>query len=143
KLWNSLWRRKWSILSLVLTVMMVAALAVLVVTPIYRAAATLLIEQKAAKVVSIEQVYGLDGMGNEYLQTQFELLKSRALAERVVRQLNLTTHPEFDPRQQPEPLIDLSWLRSALNFHKVVPVTLPGDLEDEEALSEAEIFDAV
>ncbi len=143
KLWNSLWRRKWSIASLVLTVMMVAALAVLVVTPIYRAAATLLIEQKAAKVVSIEQVYGLDGMGNEYLQTQFELLKSRALAERVVRQLNLTTHPEFDPRQQPEPLIDLSWLRSALNFHKVVPVTLPGDLEDEEALSEAEIFDAV
>ena len=143
KLWNSLWRRKWSILSLVLAVMMVAALAVLVVTPIYRAAATLLIEQKAAKVVSIEQVYGLDGMGNEYLQTQFELLKSRALAERVVRQLNLTTHPEFDPRQQPEPLIDLSWLRSALNFHKVVPVTLPGDLEDEEALSEAEIFDAV
>ncbi len=143
KLWNSLWRRKWSIASLVLTVMMVAALAVLVVTPIYRAAATLLIEQKAAKVVSIEQVYGLDGMGNEYLQTQFELLKSRALAERVVRQLNLTTHPEFDPRQQPEPLIDLNWLRSALNFHKVVPVTLPGDLEDEEALSEAEIFDAV
>lgn len=143
KLWNSLWRRKWSILSLVLAVMMVAALAVLVVTPIYRAAATLLIEQKAAKVVSIEQVYGLDGMGNEYLQTQFELLKSRALAERVVRQLNLTTHPEFDPRQQPEPLIDLSWLRSALNFHKVVPVTLPGDLEDEEALSEAKIFDAV
>lgn len=143
KLWNSLWRRKWSILSLVLAVMMVTALAVLVVTPIYRAAATLLIEQKAAKVVSIEQVYGLDGMGNEYLQTQFELLKSRALAERVVRQLNLTTHPEFDPRQQPEPLIDLSWLRSALNFHKVVPVTLPGDLEDEEALSEAEIFDAV
>lgn len=143
KLWNSLWRRKWSILSLVLAVMMVAALAVLVVTPIYRAAATLLIEQKAAKVVSIEQVYGLDGMGNEYLQTQFQLLKSRALAERVVRQLNLTTHPEFDPRQQPEPLIDLSWLRSALNFHKVVPVTLPGDLDDEEALSEAEIFDAV
>lgn len=143
KLWNSLWRRKWSILSLVLAVMMVAALAVLVVTPIYRAAATLLIEQKAAKVVSIEQVYGLDGMGNEYLQTQFELLKSRALAERVVRQLNLTTHPEFDPRQQPEPLIDLSWLRSALNFHKVVPVTLPGDLEDEAALSEAEIFDEV
>ena len=143
KLWNSLWWRKWSILSLVLAVMMVAALAVLVVTPIYRAAATLLIEQKAAKVVSIEQVYGLDGMGNEYLQTQFELLKSRALAERVVRQLNLTTHPEFDPRQQPEPLIDLSWLRSALNFHKVVPVTLPGDLEDEAALSEAEIFDEV
>lgn len=143
KLWHSLWRRKWSIISLVFTVMMVAVLAVLVITPIYRAAATLLIEQKAAKVVSIEQVYGLDGMGNEYLQTQFELLKSRALAERVVRQLDLTSHPEFDPRQQPAPLIDLSWLRSAMDFHKIVPVTLPGDLEAELVQSEAEIFDTV
>jgi succinoglycan biosynthesis transport protein ExoP len=143
KLWQSLWRRKWGIISLVFAVMMVTALVVLVITPIYRAAATLLIEQKAAKVVSIEQVYGLDGVGNEYLQTQFELLRSRALAERVVRQLDLTSHPEFDPRQQPKPLIDLSGLRSALDFHKVVPLTLPGDLEAEAGQSEAEIFDVV
>lgn len=143
KLWQTIWYRKWGIISLVLVVTMVAILAVLAVTPIYRAAATLMIEQKGAKVVSIEQVYGLEGAGSEYLQTQFELLKSRALAERVVRQLNLTTHPEFDPRQQPEPLIDIKGLLANFDFHKVVPATLPGDLEDPEALTEAEIFDEV
>lgn len=143
KLWQTIWRRKWSIITLVLVVSMVAILAVFSITPIYRAAATLLIEQKSAKVVSIEQVYGLDGAGNEYLQTQFELLKSRALAERVVRQLNLTTHPEFDPRQQPEPLIDFKGLMANFDFHKVVPATLPDDLEGEVDPTEAEIFDSV
>lgn len=143
KLWQTIWYRKWGIISLVLVVTMVAVLAVLAITPIYRAAATLMIEQKGAKVVSIEQVYGLEGAGSEYLQTQFELLKSRALAERVVRQLNLTTHPEFDPRQQPKPLIDFKGLLANFDFHKVVPATMPGDLEDPEALTEAEIFDQV
>src|SRR5690606_17556022 len=89
------------------------------------------------------QVYGLEGAGNEYLQTQFELLKSRALAERVVRQLNLTTHPEFDPRQQPEPLIDVRGLLAKLDFRQAMPFTMPGDLEGELDTTEAEIFDTV
>lgn len=143
KLWQTVWRRKWSITTLVLVVTMVAVLAVLAITPIYRAAATLLIENKAAKVVSIEQVYGLEGAGSEYLQTQFELLKSRALAERVVRQLNLTTHPEFDPRQQPEPLIDFKGLLAKLDFTKALPIPLPGDLQEPQEATEAEIFDSV
>lgn len=143
QLWQTVWRRKWSIVSLVLVVIMLSALVVLSITPVFRAAATLLIEQKAAKVVSIEQVYGLEGTGNEYLQTQFELLKSRSLAERVVRELNLTTHPEFDPRQQPEPFIDVKGLLADFRLDKLTPVTLPGDLEDQAAATETEIFDEV
>lgn len=143
QLWQTVWRRKWSIVSLVLVVIMLSALVVLSITPVFRAAATLLIEQKAAKVVSIEQVYGLEGTGNEYLQTQFELLKSRSLAERVVRELSLTTHPEFDPRQQPEPFIDVKGLLADFRLDKLAPVTLPGDLEDQAAATEAEIFDEV
>jgi succinoglycan biosynthesis transport protein ExoP len=143
KLWHTVWHRKWSIITLVLVVTMVTILAVFAVTPVYRAVATLLIEQKAAKVVSIEQVYGLDGTSSEYLQTQFELLKSRSLAERVVRQLNLTTSAEFDPRQQPKPLIDIKGLLANFDFNQVIPATLPGDLEAEKAATEAEIFDEV
>ncbi len=59
KLWRTIWQRKWSIITLTLIVMMVTVLVVLSLTPIYRATSTLLIEQKQAKVVSIEQVYGL------------------------------------------------------------------------------------
>lgn len=143
QLWNTIWRRKWSITTLVIIVVMLTALVVLSITPIYRAAATLLIEQKSAKVVSIEQVYGLEGTGNEYLQTQFELLRSRSLAERVVRELNLTTHPEFDPRQQPEPFIDFGSLIEKLSLGKATPITLPEDLEENVDPTEAQIFDEV
>jgi len=140
KLWNTLWHRKWSIITLVLVVTMVTVLVVLAITPIYRAAATLIIEERAAKVLSIEQIYGLDGSGSEFLQTQFELLRARSLAERVVRELNLTTDPEFDPRQQPEPLLDIKGLIPDFNVSTIVPGLLPEDLEAEAAATEADIF---
>ncbi|WP_198649881.1 GumC family protein [Zobellella maritima] len=137
QLWLAVYRRKWSIIGLTLVVAMLSVLVVSNITRIYKASATLLIENKAANVVSIEQIYGMDGAGNEYLQTQFELLKSRAMAERVVRKLNLVTHPEFDPRQQPAPLVD--WR----GMIKGVLPTLPGDLEAKAPPTEAQIFDSV
>lgn len=143
KLWRTIWQRKWSIITLTLIVMMVTVLVVLSLTPIYRATSTLLIEQKQAKVVSIEQVYGLEGNSSEYLQTQFELLKARSLAERVVRELNLTTHPEFDPRQQPEPLIDIKGLLSNFSIEALIPATFPSDLDSDLDPVEAKIFDDV
>lgn len=143
KLWNTIWRRKWSIIALTLVVAMITVLIVLSLTPIYRAAATLLIEQNKANVVSIEQVYGLEGSGNEYLQTQFELLKSRSLAERVVRELNLTTHPEFDPRQQEAPLIDIKGWISNLELEKLIPGEFPEDLEADTGPTEEQIFGSV
>lgn len=143
KLWSAIWRRKWAIISLTLVVAMVTVLIVLSLTPIYRASATLLIEQKKANVVSIEQVYGLEGSGSEYLQTQFELLKSRSLAERVVNELGLTTHPEFDPRQQEAPLIDIKGWISQLNPKQLIPGEFPEDLEAETGPSEEQIFASV
>ena len=40
KLWNTIWRRKWSIIALTLVVAMVTVLIVLSLTPIYRATET-------------------------------------------------------------------------------------------------------
>ncbi|TBW08931.1 polysaccharide biosynthesis tyrosine autokinase [Azotobacter chroococcum] len=142
QLWRTLWRRKWSILSLVVVAVTLAIFAVLGITPVYRAGATLLIEEKQANVVSIEQVYGVEGTGSSYLQTQFELLKSRALAERVVRELNLTTHPEFDPRQQPEPLLDIRGLLAGV-LDKIAPRPQPEDQEESPESAEARIFNEV
>ncbi|GKT11816.1 MAG: polysaccharide biosynthesis transport protein [Thiomicrorhabdus sp.] len=142
-LFKMVWQKKWSIISIVFAVMLLAVLIVLNIIPTYRATATLLIEQKQSQVVSIEQVYGLDGGSSEYLQTQFELLKSRALAERVVKALNLTTHKEFDPRQQDAPLIDIKSLLSDFSITDLLPGTTPSDMADDKALTEAEILDVV
>ncbi|WP_029408401.1 GumC family protein [Thiomicrorhabdus sp. Milos-T2] len=137
------WRRKWRIISLVFVVMLLTALVVMSIAPTYQASATMQIEEKGSNVVSIEQVYGLDGGSSEYLQTQFELLKSRALAESVVKDLNLTTHKEFDPSQQEPPLIDIKgWLKD-LNVKKLIPGVTPEELEAEPLPTEQEILDGV
>jgi capsular exopolysaccharide synthesis family protein len=57
----------------------------------------LLIEAEEAKILSIEEVYGLSGQSSEYFQTQFEILKSRDLAKRVALKLDLIKNPEFNP----------------------------------------------
>ena len=98
--WRIVSRYKWGILGLAIAISVLATLIVFSMDPVYRSTVTLLIEQKQAKVITIEEVYGLDGSNKEYLQTQFEILKSRELAARVVRELKLETHPEFAPQEE-------------------------------------------
>jgi capsular exopolysaccharide synthesis family protein len=93
--WRVVTRYKWGILGLAFAITVLATLIVFTVKPVYRASATLLIEQNQAKVVTIQEVYDMDSGNKEYLQTQFEVIKSRDLAARVVRQLKLDESPEL------------------------------------------------
>ena len=104
--WRSIAKRKWSILGLVLLVCLLTTLVVYSMRPTYRSTATVLIEQGKSKVVSIEEVYNAMGGNREYYQTQVEILKSRELARKVVERLKLTTHRDFDPRQQETTALD-------------------------------------
>ncbi|SER14631.1 capsular exopolysaccharide family [Amphritea atlantica] len=94
--WNTINRHKWGIFGFAIVITMLTTLVVFSMKPVYRAEATLLIESKNANVVSIEEVYGLDAGNSEYFLTQFEILKSRQLAERVIEKLNLIDNPEFN-----------------------------------------------
>jgi succinoglycan biosynthesis transport protein ExoP len=106
--WRSIARRKWAILGLGVAIAVAAAIVVNMMTPIYRSTATLLIEQNRAKVAPTEEVYAGAAVGDsrEHLQTQAEILKSRALAVKLVDKLRLTEHPDFDPRRQEKPLLE-------------------------------------
>ncbi|MEP0356784.1 polysaccharide biosynthesis tyrosine autokinase [Paraglaciecola sp.] len=86
---------KWRIFFFACFIALVAAYVSTTVTPIYRATATILIEADQAKAVSFEEIYGLDSNRKEYYATQFEILKSRGIAETVVQRLNLKDHPDF------------------------------------------------
>ncbi len=110
--WRSINKRKWSILALALLITLIAGVVVTMMRPVYRATASLLIEQNKSKVLSIEEVYSGISANREYFQTQAEILKSRELARKVVGKLNLLTHPEFDPRQQEKPFWK-KWAESA------------------------------
>ena len=90
--WRILVKRRWLILSILAGIVALALLATLLATPIYRATAVLQLDQDTQQVV---QVQGIDpdsgrAVDPNFLQTQYELLKSRSLAERVANQLNIT-----------------------------------------------------
>jgi len=94
--WFVVRRQFKKIIALSFVATLISILVVLSLTPKYSATSTLLIEASESKVLSIEEVYGLSGNGSEYFLTQFEILKSRDMAKRVVEKLNLINSPEFN-----------------------------------------------
>ncbi|MFQ3190382.1 MAG: succinoglycan biosynthesis transport protein ExoP [Paraglaciecola sp.] len=95
--WSVVRRQFNKIIALSSVATLISILVVLSLTPKYSATSTLLIEASENKVLSIEEVYGLSGNGSEYFLTQFEILKSRDIALRVVEKLNLVNSVEFNP----------------------------------------------
>ena len=86
---------KWRILLFVLTVLIASYFIINSIKTQYKATATILIEKKESNVVDVTALYGLDNESEEYLATEFEVLRSRPLAEKVVEKLDLTSHPAF------------------------------------------------
>ncbi len=95
--WHVVRRQLKKIIALAAVITILTVLVVLSLTPKYSATTTLLIESEEARILSIEEVYGMPGKSSEYLLTQFEILKSRALAERVVKELKLVKLAEYNP----------------------------------------------
>ncbi len=94
--WRIIHSHKWSIIGIALLFVLVAVLVVFNQRPVYQATASLLIEPESNKIVQIEDVYAVTG-DDAYYRTQVEILKSRALAARVIDKLSLAKHPEFQP----------------------------------------------
>jgi succinoglycan biosynthesis transport protein ExoP len=96
RVWNVVDRHKWWILGLSAGVSIIAGLITLLMTPVYRASTTVLIESQSANVVSIEEVYNVDTRNNEYYETQVEILRSRPIVETVIESLQLVDDRAFD-----------------------------------------------
>jgi len=128
---GALWRRKWSLATLMVMAMIITSLYVDTVTPIYQASSRLMFEQQQTRLVGIQGVFAGDQSMQDYIQNQITLLNSRELAERVARELNLHDHWEFDPAQAEPPLIDWRrWL--ALGWEQVDPRRWMGEWLGEE-----------
>ncbi|SMB22884.1 Exopolysaccharide biosynthesis protein [Sterolibacterium denitrificans] len=97
ELWNVIVKRKGTVLTFFLITVVAVLTATFLMTKIYRASMTLQIEQQEAKVMKIEEVSPSEtsGSSKDFYQTQYELLKSRTLAQRVIEQLNLAEHPLY------------------------------------------------
>lgn len=82
-------KRRWLILGVTLAFFVLGGVRTLLQTPLYVATVRLQIEREAAKIVD-GNASSINEMGGvEFLKTQFELLKSSSMAERVVSLLRL------------------------------------------------------
>ena len=97
---NVVLRRKWIALAFFVVVVVVIMVGTFATKPVYKAACQVLIEREAPKVVKIQEVLSLDARwGYDYYQTQYELLRSSAIAQRAIEELELVDHPAFKPQK--------------------------------------------
>ena len=102
--WRILVKRRWTVLGALGIVLVATLVGTLLMTPIYRATTSLQIERDTIKVVDVEGVSPVEGgAGADFYQTQYELLKSRALAQRVASQLALAEGETLEQLSPPSP----------------------------------------
>lgn len=90
-----LFKHRWLIGGSAAVFIVLGLVATFLTTPIYRANATIEISRNTAKVVDFDEPSANPGYDHEFYQTQYELLKSRSLAERVASDLNLQDDAAF------------------------------------------------
>lgn len=89
--WRVLVKRRRLIAGVLAGVVALALLLTLMTQPLYRASALMQVEKEGPPIVATQGAMPFyDGWDPEFLNTQYELLRSRALAERVANELNLT-----------------------------------------------------
>lgn len=89
-------RWKYVIIGTTISCVLLGLIVTLLMTPKYTATATIEIAREANQVTNIQGVEREAGsFDQEFYQTQYGLLKSRALSERVATQLRLVDDPKF------------------------------------------------
>ncbi|MEO8671128.1 MAG: polysaccharide biosynthesis tyrosine autokinase [Tahibacter sp.] len=87
--WQILVKRKWVVISVLTTIVVVVLVKTLLTPSIFRSTATLQIDLETIKIIQSEGLTPGEGVGDrDYYQTQYELLKTRALAERVAGKMS-------------------------------------------------------
>ena len=130
RLLSVLLRYKWGILGIAALATIVGGLIAFNQTPQFRATASIALETDRMNVLSIDDLYQSNSGNTNYVQTQFEILKSRALAERVVKKLQLHRHPALVPSEPAEK----PWYRK-LSLRRFLPAAeqpVPRVLSEEE-----------
>lgn len=117
-------RRKGIVVTTLLIALVVATVYNYSSRPLYQATTQILIDTTSPDVLPVKGVAeGAVGMGGGVLNTQYHLLRSRAVAEKVVERLNLQKSAEF----QAGPLMS-PWERFQRTVLRRAPQVEAGDL---------------
>lgn len=90
------WRGRWAIISSTAACLVLGLIVSFLMTPKFTATASIEISRDADQVTNFQGVErDVSVADEEFYQTQYGLLRSRTLAERVATQLNVVDSPEF------------------------------------------------
>ncbi|PRY71822.1 capsular exopolysaccharide synthesis family protein [Marivita geojedonensis] len=131
---GTLWRGKWIILACsLLSAAMGGYYAYRMAIPMYSAGTSIAIDTSGPQIVDIENVFS--GVSSDWysLNTEVGKISSRRLGEQVVRRLDLTENPDFNPYLATSSDDDTSgWLSNLLQTDEI----------EEVPPTETEIFNA-
>ncbi len=99
-IWRVISEWRWLILAVVAAGVAGSIIVTLLTTPLYRATAVLELNPPQVEVTDDDSQSGFRGAGDPFtfLSTQYGLLKSRSLAERVAQEMNLASNAEVVPQ---------------------------------------------
>lgn len=134
--WHMLVRRRWLILGIVAAVLAIALVRTLLTPPTYRATAVLEITNEGMQVMQVQGITPLrGGYDPDFNQTQYELLKSHDLAQRVAENLGLADSDIFKRLQPP------SWFQRLRALwapeSKAVSAAMGNDADEDPASSDS------
>lgn len=104
--WRLAIKYRFLIAGILIAALVLGSAATLLMTPVYSASATLQIDREAARVLNVSaEVEPQESMiqGEEFFQTQYGLLRSRSLSERVIDSLGLASSDAFLDQMNVDP----------------------------------------
>jgi len=93
--WFILRKRRWPAMAVLLALLLTVGLYSFTAAPVYKATTQILIDRESPKLLDLQQLAPADLGSEQFYQTQYKLLESRALARKVMEKLNLREHPRY------------------------------------------------
>jgi capsular exopolysaccharide synthesis family protein len=95
--WNIIYKR-WKVAASILLVVLLGTFVVSrFAKPLYQSQIEIQIERENPNQLTVDDLFGIAASDQEFLQTQYVLLKSHGLAERVIDDQKLLSDPDFNP----------------------------------------------
>jgi len=95
--WRIIQKRRWTILSILLITFGSVLIVTIKEKPVYRANTLLEIEKENPNIPTVQELFQLEDVSDNYLETQYKVLQSDTLARRVIEELHLDQVQEFNP----------------------------------------------
>jgi len=115
--WSTIVKHRKLIITCLLVVLTAALIYLFTAVPVYRATTQILIERANPGILSTQEIFAIDPAGQDFYQTQYKILESRAIARDVIVRLNLDRHPEYRPSEDKASFFQaaLKWISEALS----------------------------